>query len=98
MKYLWEDLKMIFEIIVTIIVIFFISLRLLGVLFLSNDTNNTNKEVVDYETNVQNTFNPNFNKNTQIVEKDNYIITEEDLQKYKEKNDYKPGKTNPFGN
>jgi len=64
----------------------------------TNNTNDTNKQVVDYDTYVQNKFNPNFNKNTQVVEdkKDDTYITEEDLQKYKQTTDYVPGKSNPF--
>lgn len=67
----------------------------------SNNSNNTNKQVVDYDTYVQNTFNPNYNKNPKVVEKDNsddYTITSDDLQLYKQNSDYIPGKANPFGN
>lgn len=112
MKYLWEDLKMLFEFIGTLIVIVIIGVginlwlfseifRGLFVNIYTNDTNNTNEQIVDYDTYIQNTYNSNFNKNTQIVEKDNsddYTITSEDLQEYKQKNDYIPGKANPFGN
>jgi len=100
MHLLWEDLKMIFGIIAVILVIgviyFYFFLEATGSFVrtvYTNDTNNTNKEVVDYDTYVRDNFNPNFNKNTQVVEKDNsddYTITSDDLQLYKQKNKYIP--------
>ena len=90
-------------ILLLIVVIIFLS-SILGFKFIRTRRNNiidTNEQVVDYDTYIQNTFNSNYNKNTQIVEKDNsddYTITSDDLQLYKQNSDYIPGKANPFGN
>lgn len=87
MYWLWECLKLLFVGILAIIVLIVINIFIFGTLisFFSNDTSNTNKQVIDTYT---------------VEEKkdDTESITFEDLQKYKQKNDYKPGKTNPFGN
>lgn len=58
----------------------------------TDNTNNTNKQVVNYDTYIQNTTNSNHSKNTS----DDYTITTDDLQLYQKNNSYVPGKTNPF--
>mgnify|MGYP000073278420 CR=1 FL=1 len=55
-----------------------------------NNTSSGNMQAVDYDSYVQNTFNPNHNKNTQVTEDNNYLI----VPNYE--SDYKPGKLNPF--
>ena len=89
-----EGLKLIFEVILSIILVFGGFWVILFSIY-KYDTNNSNKQVVDYDTYVQDTFNINLNKNTQVIEEnkdDNDYITYEDLPNY----DYTPGKTNPF--
>ena len=103
-----RELKMIFWVVVAIILVNVFFWEVLGGIFgqilfsiYTNDTNNTNEQVVDYDTYIQNTYNTNFNKNTQVVEKDysdDYTITSDDLQFYQQNNNYIPAKANPFGN
>ena len=65
--------------------------------FVNRDKTNTssdNTQVVDYDSYVQNTFNPNHNKNTQATEDNNDYIIQETLPNYE--SDYQPGKSNPF--
>ena len=90
---MWEDLKSIFEIIASIILI---NVLFWGILFsiYIHDTNNP-KDYVDYNNYIRNTFNnPDFNKNTNAVEDDSNNMTYEPAPEYDI--DYYPGKQNPF--
>ena len=91
---IWEDLKIIFTLILSVIVIYggfwVIIFSILGY--------DSNKPVVDYDTYVQNTFNINLDGNMQVTEDekdDNDYITDDIVESLPD-SDYKPGKVNHF--
>ncbi len=98
LRNIWEDLKLIFKVILSIVLIYGGFWVLLLFCIYNHDTNNENKQVVDYDAYVQDTFNINLNENTQVIEEkkdDNDYITDETVETLPD-NDYKPGKMNPF--
>ena len=91
---MWKDLKMIFSLILSVIIIYGGAWIIIFSIF----SYDTNKEVVDYDTYVQNTFNIDLNGNTQILEDEkdyNDYIADETVETLPD-SDYKPGKVNPF--
>lgn len=87
MYWLFECIRTFFVGILAIIVLIVINIFIFGTLisFFSNDTSNTNKQIIDTYTVEEQKDNTDY-------------ITHEDLQIYKDSSDYVPGKTNPFSN
>jgi len=110
---LWSDLKLLFEVFFSAILIAIIPVALFFCIltygfidigkdiYNTNNNNDTNTQIVDYDSYIQNTFYQNINKNTQTYnekEDNTDYITEEDIQNYKQTTEYIPGNTNPFAN